>query len=282
MTDPAPSVVSTAWLAERLDTPDLAILDGSFFLPAQGRDAAAEYRQAHLPGARFFDIDAVADADSNLPHMLPPAEGFADAVAAMGIANDTQVVVYDSNYYMASARVWWMFRVFDHDRVSVLDGGIERWRAEGRPLTAATSPPQQVRFLAGFRPELLCTLAEMADLAQSGAALILDARSAGRFRGTEPEPRSGVRGGHIPGSLNLPHRQLVDEHSGLFRSDTELARIFREAGVDPAATVVTTCGTGVTAAILALGLYRLGNHRVAVYDGSWTEWGGRRDTPVTT
>lgn len=280
MIESTPSLVSPEWLAERLNSPDLVVLDGSFFLPAQARMARAEYDDAHIPGARFFDIDRIADPTSDLPHMLPSPDQFADAAAGLGIGNDTWVVAYDSNFFMASARVWWTFRVFGHDRVSVLDGGIARWRAQGRPVTAEATQPDPARFQAGFRPELVCDLARMRQLAAGGGAQVLDARSAGRFHGTEPEPRAGVRGGHIPGSHNLPHRSLLDEATGCFKPDAELARLFGSAGILAQEPVVTTCGTGVTAAILALGLFRLGNAGVAVYDGSWTEWGGRSDTPV--
>jgi len=280
MTETIPSLVSTEWLAQRLGSPDLVLLDGSFFLPAQGRDARAEYADAHIPDARFFDIDRIADPASGLPHMLPSPEQFAAAAAALGVDDRSHVIVYDGNCFMASARVWWTFRVFGHDRVSVLDGGIERWRMQGRPLTGASVLPSPGRFAAGYRPGLVCGLGRMRELAGSGAVQILDARSAGRFRGSEPEPRPGVRGGHIPGSLNLPHRSLVDEDSRCFKADDELARLFRAAGIAAREPVVTTCGSGVTAAILALGLYRLGNAGVAVYDGSWTEWGGLPDMPV--
>ncbi|NJD06799.1 MAG: 3-mercaptopyruvate sulfurtransferase [Methylococcaceae bacterium] len=282
MTEAAPSLVGTEWLAEHLTSPDVVVLDGSFFLPAQGRDAQAEYGQIHLPGARFFDIDRIADPASDLPHMLPSADRFAAAVGAMGIGNDTHVIVYDSNYFMASARVWWTFRVFGHDLVSVLDGGVERWRMQGREVDAEPVLPEPRSFTASYRPDLVCDLARMRELAGGGGVQVVDARSAGRFRGSEPEPRAGIRGGHIPGSLNLPHRSLADEESRCFKPDHELARVFEEAGVDGSAAVVTSCGTGVTAAILALGLHRLGNRGVAVYDGSWTEWGGRDDTPVVT
>jgi len=273
-------LVSTEWLAANLGSPNVIVLDGSFFLPAQNRDAQAEYRQAHIPGALFFDIDAVADHNTDLPHMLPSPEDFAAAVGKLGIANDTLVVAYDSNFFMASARVWWTFRVFGHDRVAVLDGGLARWRQEGRPVDSETVKPQARSFTAGFRPELVRDLAQVQALLGQPGAQILDARGPGRFHGTEPEPRPGVRGGHMPGSRNLPYKTLSDEASFCLKPLAELETLYRQTGVDIAQPIVTTCGTGVTASILALGLYLLGNESVAVYDGSWTEWGGREDVPV--
>jgi thiosulfate/3-mercaptopyruvate sulfurtransferase len=259
------------------------VLDATFFLPTQGRDAAAEFRAAHLPGARFFDIDAVADHHSALPHMLPQPSEFAAAVGALGIDNGTHVVVYDANSFMASARAWWMFRVFGHERVSVLDGGLVAWRARGQPVQSAPSPPVAVRrFEAGFRPVLVRDLEAMRLLVDGEGPQIVDARSPGRFAGSEPEPRAGLRFGHLPGSHNVFFKWLIDSESGLMKAEGELADAFRSAGLDLQEPLVTTCGTGVTAAILALALYRLGCVDVPVYDGSWTEWGGRADTPIAT
>lgn len=273
-------LVSTDWLAEHLGAADVRVLDASFFLPNQNRDAQAEYRQGHIPGALFFDIDAVADHGAGLPHMLPSPEDFAEAAGRLGIDNDTWVVVYDSNFFMASARVWWTFRVFGHGRVMVLDGGLARWRQEGRAVDAEWVHVQPRSFTAGFHAELVRDLPQVQALLGQPDAQILDARGAGRFHGREPEPRPGVRGGHIPGSRNLPYKSLSDEASFCLKPVAELAVLYRQAGIDMARPVVTTCGTGVTASILALGLYLLGNESVAVYDGSWTEWGGREDVPV--
>ena len=273
-------LVSTAWLAENLGTPNCVVVDASFFLPIQNRDAKAEYTTCHIPYAQFFDIDAVADHATNLPHMLPSPEEFAEAVGKLGIGNDTLVVAYDSNFFMASARVWWTFRVFGHDRVAVLDGGLARWRQENRPVDAEPVQAQPKSFIASFRRELVYDISQMKALLGQPDAQILDARGPGRFHGTEPEPRQGIRGGHMPGSSNLPYKTLSDETSFCLKPLPELEALYRQAGIDTAKPVVTTCGTGVTASILALGLYLLGNESVAVYDGSWTEWGAHEDVPV--
>ena len=275
-------LVSTDWLQARLTAPNLMILDASYFLPNQNRNARAEYAQAHIPGAGFFDIDEIADRSSSLPHMLPSPECFASAAGALGISNDTHVIAYDNNSFMASARLWWTFRIFGHRHVSVLDGGMARWRAESRPVSNEASKPAPMTFHATFRGELVKSLTEVLELSGTGSAQILDARSAGRFAGTEPEPRAGLRSGHIPGSHNLFFKELIAPDSGCMKTPEILGPLFQAAGIDVHTDVVTTCGTGVTASVLALGLYLLGNENAAVYDGSWTEWGSRADTPVVT
>lgn len=275
-----PPLVDCRWLSERLGTEGIVVVDASFYLPNQGRNAKAEYLSTHIPGASFFDIDEIADRSSGLPHMLPSPEQFSRAVGAMGVDNDTWVIAYDHNAFMASARAWWTFRTFGHDRVSVLDGGLARWLQEGYPADAATPDRRAREFKADFRPELVRDIDRMRALLDRRDVRVLDARSPGRYAGIEPEPRAGVRSGHMPGARNLSYRNLVDETTHRLKSPETLAELYRLAGVTPGQPVVTTCGTGVTAAILALGLYILGDETVAVYDGSWTEWGGRTDTPA--
>ena len=272
-------LVTTEWLAKHLGEPDLRVLDGSWHMPQLKRDPRAEFAQAHIPGAVFFDIDAIADHSTDLPHMLPDAATFARAVGALGIASGDRVVVYDVRGVVSAARVWWTFRAFGHDAVAVLDGGLRKWRAEGRAVEAGTPAPTARSFKATLRPELVRDLEAMRTNIASRAAQVLDARSAGRFVGTEPEPRAGLRGGHIPGSLNLPYDTLYRE-DGTLEAPGELRRAFEGVGIDLARPVVTTCGSGVTASVLALALYLVGRRDVAVYDGSWSEWGGRPDTPI--
>jgi thiosulfate/3-mercaptopyruvate sulfurtransferase len=272
-------VVTTAWLGERLGEPSLRIVDATWYLPQLGRDARAEFRQAHVPGAVYFDIDAIADRRRGLPHMLPDPATFAEAAGALGIGDGDRVVVYAGKHLTASARVWWTFRVFGHDRVAVLDGGFPRWRAEGRPVEAGEPSPVRRHLTARFHPELVTDLDAVRRNLETRRAQVVDARSAGRFAGTDPEPREGLRGGHIPGSLSLPYDRLF-QPDGTLLSRGDLRRAFEAARVDLDRPIVTTCGSGVTACVLALGLGIVGRPDVAVYDGSWTEWGGRDDVPV--
>jgi thiosulfate/3-mercaptopyruvate sulfurtransferase len=272
-------VVSTDWLAAHLGEPGLRVIDATWYMPHLGRDARVEFAERHVPGAVFFDIDAIADHTTSLPHMLPGAPAFAAAVGALGIGDGDRVVAYGAKGFIASARAWWMFRVFGHDDVAVLDGGLPRWRAEGRPLEAGAPSPSPRAFTAKLRPELVADLAAVRANLERPRAQIVDARSAGRFAGTEPEPRPGLRGGHIPGSLSLPYDAVVAADGTLLPAE-EIRRRFAVAGVDPGGPVTATCGSGVSAAVLALGLFRAGNRDAAVYDGSWTEWGGRDDTPI--
>jgi thiosulfate/3-mercaptopyruvate sulfurtransferase len=272
-------VVSTAWLAERLGDPDLRVLDATWYMPHLRRDARAEFEAAHIAGSVFFDIDAIADSSQGLPHMLPDARTFGQAVGALGIGNGDRVVVYGGKHLIASARVWWTFRVFGHDRVAVLDGGLPRWRDEGRPVEAGEPRPARRDFTAGFHPELVTALEDMRHNLATQRAQVVDARSAGRFVGTEPEPRPGLRGGHIPGSLSLPYDRLFGPDGALLPRD-RLLQILDAAQVDLGRPITATCGSGVSACVLALGLHVLGRSDVAVYDGSWSEWGGRHDVPV--
>lgn len=272
-------LVPTEWLAKQLGAPDLRVLDGSWHMPQLKRDPRAEFAQAHIPGAVFFDIDAIADHATDLPHMLPDAATFERAVGALGIGSGDRVVVYDVRGVISAARVWWTFRAFGHDAVAVLDGGLRRWRADGRPVESGAPATSPRTFKAVFRPELVRDLNAMRANLERRDAQVLDARSAGRFAGTEPEPRAGLRGGHIPGSLNLPYDTLYRE-DGTLKPSAELRAAFQAAGLDLARPVVTTCGSGVTASVLALALYLVGRRDVAVYDGSWSEWGGAPDTPI--
>lgn len=281
MDGPTEPLVTTDWLAKHLGEPDLRVVDGTWHMPQLGRDARAEFVAAHVPGAAFFDIDAVADHATPLPHMLPSPETFAAAVGSLGIGSGDRVVVYDVRGVVSAARVWWTFRVFGHDAVAVLDGGLRKWRAEGRPIESGVPSPAPRVFTARLRPGLVRDLEAMRTNLDSRSEQVLDARSAGRFAGTEPEPRPGLRGGHIPSSLNLPYETLY-RPDGTLRPPDELADAVRAAGVDLGRPVVTTCGSGVTASVLALALHQLGRRDVAVYDGSWSEWGGRADTPVET
>ena len=272
-------LVTTEWLAKHLGEPGLRVLDGTWHMPQLKRDPRAEFAQAHIPGAVFFDIDAIADHATDLPHMLPDAAAFARAVGALGVGSDDRVVIYDVRGVVSAARVWWTFRVFGHDAVAVLDGGLRKWRAEGRAVESGTSSPAPREFRAALRPELVRDLAAMRANVVGRTAQVLDARSAGRFAGTEPEPRPGLRGGHIPGRLNLPYDTLYRE-DGTLKAPDELSGALQRTGLDLTRPVVTTCGSGVTASVLALALYLVGRRDVAVYDGSWSEWGGRADTPI--
>lgn len=277
------ALVSTAWLAARLGDADIRIVDSSWYLPQQKRNARWEYERARIPGARFFDIDEIADTGSGLPHTLPGPEFFAERVTALGIGNRHRIVAYDGLGIFSAARAWWMFRTFGHDEVAVLDGGIAKWRAEARATeegSPAAPKPAAPPFRAVYDPARFRSLDAMRANLDSGAEQVADARSRGRFEGTEPEPREGLRSGHIPGARNLPYGELVDPETGTLHSPERLAEAFARAGLTLDRPVVTSCGSGVTAAILSLALHLLGHGAHALYDGSWSEWGGRDDTPV--
>jgi thiosulfate/3-mercaptopyruvate sulfurtransferase len=278
------ALVSTEWLAERLGAPDVKVADATWFLPPMGRDAEKEYRDGHIPGAVYFDIDDIADADDPLPHMLPDPAKFSSRVRKLGLGDGVRIVLYDNNRYSASARAWWMFRVFGHNDVAVLDGGLAKWRAEGLPVDDVVVTPREAHFTARQNHLLVRDLEQMRANLVSRRYLVVDARTSGRFAGTEPEPRKGLRSGHIPGSVCLPYLELIRPDGTLAPADV-LRRRFAEAGVEAHGdrrSFAATCGSGVTACTLALALYEIGVPEVAVYDGSWTEWGGRADTPVET
>ncbi len=278
------ALVSAEWLADNLNTEGVRIADASYFLPGAKRDAKAEFAAEHIPGAVFFDIDDIRDSGSDLPHMLPDAETFSAKVGALGIADTDKVVVYDTNGGgMAAARAWWTFRVFGHNDVCLLNGGMKTWLAEGRPMTDVAPAPQPANYTGRKNDALVRDIEQMLANVDSGNEQVIDARAKERFEGTAPEPREGARSGHIPGSLNLPFFQIMDKENNLaMRSADEIAAAFHAAGLDLDRPITASCGSGVTASMLAFGLYLIGKEDVAVYDGSWSEWGMRRDTPVET
>ncbi len=275
------ALVSTAWLAQHLNAPDIRVVDATYALPTLKRNPRAEYEEAHIPGAVFFDIDDIADEASNLPHMVPDAPKFSSRVRKLGLGDGVRIVCYDSNRFSASARVWWMFRMFGHDDVVVLDGGLGKWRADGHPVDDHPVTPSERHFTARQNHLLLRELDQIRTHVVTPSEQLIDARSNGRFHAKEAEPRAGQRAGHIPHSLNLPYTDLIAP-DGTLMPVAKLQARFAEADVDPRKPIATTCGSGVTACTLALALYQLGVPDVAVYDGSWTEWGGRSDTPIET
>ncbi len=275
-------LMSTGGLAKRLGAPDMAVVDATWFMPGDPRNAMVEFEKAHIPGALFFDIDAISDRGSPLPHMLPTPEAFAEAAGHLGLSRDKQVVVYDAQGIFSAPRVWWTLRTMGFSSVAVLDGGLKKWLAEGRPVQSGGSAPTSTLVAPAFDPALVRHLADMRQLiAAPGAVQILDARPAARFRGESPEPRPGLRSGHIPGATSLPFASLIAE-DGTLKPPAELAVALAAAGVDIDRPAVATCGSGVSAAVIALALARLGREDVAIYDGSWAEWGGRDDTPIVT
>lgn len=278
MTSVAP-VISPDWLAAHLDDATVRIVDATWFLPNDDRSGAAEFAREHIPGAVHFDIDAIADTNSDLPHMLPSADAFAKAVGALGVSEKHHIVVYDAVGLFSAARVWWTFREMGAERVSVLDGGLPGWHAIGGPVTAEATVPTPAVFTPRPRSTVVA-LADVRDAINHEHVRVVDARPAPRFRGHADEPRPGVRSGHMPGSLNVPFDALISD--GRLRSAEDIEMVFRDAGVDPAHTVIASCGSGVTAAVLVLALDRIGVTDARLYDGSWSEWGAHPDTPVAT
>jgi thiosulfate/3-mercaptopyruvate sulfurtransferase len=282
LTTPKTWLIETDELERELDAPDFVIIDATWYMPDEGKNAREEYLAEHIPGAIFFDIDEIADTNSPLPHMLPSPEKFSSRMRKMGIGDGQRIVVYDRHGMFSAPRVWWMFRVMGADEVSVLNGGLPKWKGEGRPLMMGEPSARTPRHFTSRRNlDLVRDVDDMKSVIHDKSADIVDARSPERFAGTVPEPREGLRSGHIPGSQNVPYGQLLNA-DGTLKSTEELNAIFAAAGVEPHKPVVTSCGSGITACVLALALAETGHRRTSVYDGSWTEWGADDSLPIET
>lgn len=280
MSDTAPALVSTEWLAEHISAPDIRVVDASWHLPDQDRDAKAEYKEAHIPGAVFFDIDEICDLDSPLPHMLPSSEKMASRLRHLGIGDGNRVIVYDNSPVKSSARVWYMLKTFGLWDVAVLDGGFAKWKEERRDIEDIPPIPRLRHFTARYNTTRVRDLRQMMKNLETAKEQVIDARAPGRFNGTDPEPRAGMKSGSIPGSLNVCFRDLLNAEDGTFKSPEDVRSVFETAGVDLAKPIITSCGSGITASVLSLGLYLIGHRDNALYDGSWSEWGSHPDTPV--
>ncbi|MEM6306763.1 MAG: 3-mercaptopyruvate sulfurtransferase [Pseudomonadota bacterium] len=272
MQDDPKTLVSTQWVADHLNDTDLRILDGTWHMPSSNRNARAEFDTMHISGARFFDLPEFSDSRSNLPNMAPPVEKFMSRIRALGVGDGHQVVVYDTHGLFSAARVWWLFRLMGHRDVAVMDGGLLKWQAEGRPVTDAAPVIRDRHMMVQFQPNLVRDVTQVAHASKLGDHTIIDARGADRFRGDTPEPRADMRAGHIPGSCNVPYKSVLNG-DGTMKSLDDLKSLFETAGADLNKPVITTCGSGVTAAVLALALERMGKTDYALYDGSWAEWG---------
>lgn len=278
---PADILITTDWLAQHLDHPNLRILDASWHMPADKRDPGAEFRTCHIPRAQFFDIDATSDQSSDLPHMVPDADQFARQVAALGIGQDNCVAVYDTQGIFSAARVWWLLRAMGITNVAVLEGGLPKWMAEGRVVATAPVAPQAATLSTRMDHNRMRNADQVLQASRDPDIQIVDARAPARFRGEVPEPREGLRSGHIPGSRNVFFKALLND-DGTLKSEAGLRKVFEQAGVDLDKPIITTCGSGVTASVLYLALEKLGHRDIAVYDGSWAEWGQAKELPIET
>lgn len=282
MIDIVPTLVDTDWLFDRLSHTSVRIIDATWYLPNVGRKGIDDFNDGHIRGAVFWDLDAIADPNNALPHMVPDEPSFEAHMKALGISNDNHVVVYDNVAMMTSPRVWWCLKAFGHEKVSLLDGGMIKWKADRFPIETDALPIPKTLYKARFNADAVRDAAQILANIDSKEEQVLDARAAGRFAGTEPEPRPECRSGHIPGSLNLPFAELIDRKTSTIKSKADLEAAFAGSGIDLSKPVVTSCGSGVTACVLALGMHLIGKDDVAIYDGSWTDWGTRTDTPVET